>query len=104
MLPFNIASYAILGLILEKITRYRFLAVEGSLKCVHFYDNQYEAVRELLKRDVNKHANCGLELPSIDENANIDDIFNNLLIEDFKLIGYTSDKSIKVDMLAPKEI
>lgn len=103
-LPFNIASYAILAKILEKITGYKALGIEGTLKCVHFYDNQYEAVKELLERDTDKHSNCEIKLPSIDENANIDDIFNALSIEDFKLINYTSDKAIKVDMLAPKKI
>jgi thymidylate synthase len=46
--PFNIASYATLAKILEEITL--FVGVEGNLKCVHFYDNQFEAVETLLKR------------------------------------------------------
>jgi len=33
----------------------------------------------------------------------IDSIFNEYTIKDFKLVGYTSDEEIKVEMLAPKE-
>ena len=33
----------------------------------------------------------------------IDSIFNEYDVKDFKLVGYTSDEEIKVDMLAPKE-
>ncbi len=33
----------------------------------------------------------------------IDSIFSEYEIKDFKLIGYTSDEEIKVEMLAPKE-
>jgi thymidylate synthase len=47
--PFNIASYATLAKILEEITLFVALGVEGNLKCVHFYDNQFEAVETLLK-------------------------------------------------------
>jgi ABC-type branched-subunit amino acid transport system ATPase component len=43
------ASYATLAKILEEITLFVALGVEGNLKCVHFYDNQFEAVETLLK-------------------------------------------------------
>jgi hypothetical protein len=49
LFPFNIASYATLAKILEEITLFVALGVEGNLKCVHFYDNQFEAVETLLK-------------------------------------------------------
>jgi thymidylate synthase len=42
--PFNIASYATLAKILEEITLFVALGVEGNLKCVHFYDNQFEEI------------------------------------------------------------
>jgi len=103
-LPFNIASYATLALILEQMTGFKALGIEGTLKCVHFYDNQYEAVKELLKRDAGKHSECSLKLPEIDYTQQIDSVFNDLTIEEFKLINYTCDKPIKVDMLAPKKI
>lgn len=100
-LPFNIASYGLLAKILESITGYRALAIEGTLKCVHFYDNQYEAVKELLKRNPNTHGDCTVMVPLI-SGDDIDVIFNNYKISDFKLMGYTSDEEIKVEMLAPK--
>ena len=102
-LPFNIASYGLLAKIIEQITGYKALAIEGTLKCVHFYDNQYEAVAELLKRNPNTHSNCEVEMPSLANvlETNLDVIFNQYKIADFKLIGYSSDEEIKVEMLAP---
>lgn len=102
-LPFNIASYGLLAKILEEVTGYKALAIEGTLKCVHFYDNQYDAVKELLSRNPNKHNNCEVTLPGLQNilETDIDVIFNNYKISDFKLIGYTSDESINVEMLAP---
>lgn len=101
-LPFNIASYSLLAKILEHITGYKALGIEGTLKCVHFYDNQIEAVKELLKRDPLKHGKCEL---GIDSNIvwNTFKSFDNVQIADFRLENYTSDAAIKVDMLAPKK-
>ena len=101
-LPFNIASYALLAKILEKLTGYKAIGIEGNLKCVHLYDNQYEAAKLLLLRDINAHSNCDLEIADFDNMKHIDTIFNELKISDFKLVGYSSDNEIKVDMLAPK--
>lgn len=106
-LPFNIASYGVLAKVLEKLTGYPALGIEGTLKCVHFYDNQYEAVEELLARDPKKHGESKLVInPDFDitPDMSIDDVFNDLKISDFTLEGYTSDDAIKVDMLAPKEL
>jgi len=102
--PLNVASYSLLAKILEKLTGYKALGVEASLKCVHFYDNQYKAVDELLTRNSYTHENCTVKLPYIDTEADIDEVFNKFEIKDFDLIGYTSDKEIKVEMLAPKSI
>ncbi|TXG75754.1 thymidylate synthase [Candidatus Dojkabacteria bacterium] len=102
-LPFNIASYALLAKILENVTGYKALGIEGTLKCVHFYDNQYEAAKELISRDPNTHPNCEVTINplSIETYSDIDDIFSNYRSSDFKLVGYTSDSEIKVEMLAP---
>ena len=105
-LPFNIASYGTLAQILEKITGYKAIAIEGNLKCVHFYDNQFAAVDELLKRDPSTHDNCALQISPADiviTAHNLDEMLWLWNISDFKLIGYTSDDSINVEMLAPKE-
>ena len=114
-LPFNIASYGLLAKIIESITGFKALAIEGTLKCVHFYDNQYEAAMRLLERDPDKHEACELEifmnvretLKKIEGDEKLrpitlDVLFNIMEAHLFKLKGYTSDKSIKVDMLAPK--
>lgn len=105
-LPFNIASYGLLAKILEQMTGYKALAIEGTLKCVHFYDNQYEAAKELVSRDPNTHSNCSIIMPTVFNinNVSIDTVFNYYQISDFKLDGYTSDDDIKVEMLAPKEL
>lgn len=107
-LPFNIASYGLLAKILEYITGYKALAIEGTLKCVHFYDNQYEAAKLLVSRDPNAHSNCELTISpvpnSIIDSDNIDNIVDYFCINDFVLRDYTSDENIKVKMLAPKEL
>ena len=105
-LPFNIASYGLLAKIIEDITGYKALAIEGNLKCVHFYDNQYDAVKQLLERNPDTHPNCEVLLKESDyaRPVDIDKVFANYEIKDFKLVGYTSDDEIKVEMLAPKEI
>jgi len=96
-LPFNIASYATLGLILEKLTGYKFLRLVGDLKCVHLYDNQIELAKELVQRDDN-FDKCTLEV------GNITDNFNKVNISDFELKGYESHKAMRVEMLAPNKI
>jgi thymidylate synthase len=104
--PFNIASYALLAKIIEDLTGYKALAIEATLKCVHFYDNQYDAVKTLLERNPDIHPNCEVLIKESDyaRPVNIDTVFANYSINDFKLVGYTSDEEIKVEMLAPKEI
>lgn len=104
-LPFNIASYAVLSHIFEKITKHKALSIIGSLKCVHFYDNQLESARELLTRDTDIHENCTLEIlgdwGEINTVKDLNYIFDNMKISDFKLNGYTSHESMSVKMLAP---
>lgn len=109
-LPFNIASYGLLAKILEKITGYKALGIEGTLKCVHFYDNQYAAVKELLHRDPDTHPNCDVILPEISKNFGefpleyLERFLKNSEPKDFKLVGYSSDENIQVEMLAPKTL
>lgn len=111
-LPFNIASYGLLAKILEYVTGYKALGIEGTLKCVHFYDNQYEAVKQLLQREAGTHPACEItiEPPYVGQEAGTDTYkgFQEAVFDwkpsDFKLIGYTSDEAISVEMLAPKEL
>jgi thymidylate synthase len=103
-LPFNIASYGLFAKVLEKLTGFPALGIEGTLKCVHFYDNQYDVARELMSRDVNKHSNCTLEISGDFSGGDLDLILKNLTVDNFDLIGYTSDEALNVEMLAPKEL
>ncbi|TDD77103.1 thymidylate synthase [Flavobacterium caseinilyticum] len=111
-LPLNIASYGLLAKMLEQITGFKALAIEGTLKCVHFYDNQYEAAKELLERDPDHHQNCELEIND-EFKLNCEGFARGIITLDtlmqltdinmFKLKGYTCDAEIKVAMLAPKQ-
>jgi thymidylate synthase len=112
-LPFNLASYATLAKVFEEITEIPALGVEGNLKCAHFYDNQFEGVETLLSRDSTVHGNCTLAISAEfkalcqmfrDEKISLDELFNLMDINMFKLIGYTSDEAINVEMLAPIKI
>jgi len=107
-LPFNIASYALLAKILEDITGYPALAIEGTLKCVHFYENQYLATKEFLSRDPEQHQNCELMIVGTsrkkNEGISIDDYLKANPFYVYQLIGYECDKPIKVEMLAPTKL
>lgn len=102
--PFNIASYALLAKILEYITDFKALGVIVDASCPHFYENQIEAVKELISRDTEKHDNCDIEFVNIPEFKDVDSFFNQLEISNFKLVNYTSESELKVEMLAPKNL
>jgi thymidylate synthase len=100
--PFNIASYATLAKILEEITLFVALGVEGNLKCVHFYDNQFEEMIEMMHEDTEVSQEFKDLCQLFRENQiTLDVLFNLMSIDMFKLSGYTSDKAISVEMLAP---
>jgi len=103
-LPFNIASYGLLAKIIEILTGYKAIAIEGTLKCVHFYDNQYEAAKELVSRSPDTHPNCKISIAYDGfSGKNWEQILSSISIKDIKLLGYSSDEEIRVEMLAPKE-
>jgi len=107
-IPFNITSYALLAKILEDITGYPALAIEGTLKCVHFYENQFKATQEFLSRNPEQHQNCELMIVGSSEKKNkdlsIDEYLNKTPVHCFQLIGYECDEPIKVEMLAPTKL
>ena len=84
-------------MILERITGYKALAIQGDLKCVHLYENQIQPAMDMFQLDCFKFTNCELEIKSFEN-------FENLLPNDFKLVNYDSYQAVKVEMLAPKEI
>ena len=100
--PFNIASYATLALILEKITGYKALAIQGDLKKVHLYDNSLDAVKEQLNRDVDKYDKCELKMDTLTEVQFQSGIkyINEIEPGSFKLVNYESYPHIKVEMLS----
>ncbi|MFH0791895.1 MAG: thymidylate synthase [bacterium] len=85
--PFNIASYALLTLILAQITNNKpgeFIHTFGD---IHYYDNHLDAIKEQLEREPMAFPTVRID-PSIKE---IDD-FNPDRVE---LIGYNSHPPIK---------
>lgn len=108
-LPYNIASYATLTLILEKITGYKALAIQGDLKKVHLYDNSLEAVKEQLSRDPSKYNNSKLNISPIGQaifehkTGDLAALLNMLEPHYFKLNNYESYPAIKVEMLERNE-
>lgn len=103
-LPINIASYSLLAKILEKLTGHKALGVEGSLKCVHLYENQINATKEMLSRDPKQNKKCLVKLPKIYKLKRLEKTIFDLKIDGFELKNYNSFEEIKVEMLAPKNI
>lgn len=104
MLPFNIASYALLAEIIGEITNMIPKGIIGDLSNVHIYENHLNAVKEQLNRDTNKYEECDLTI-STKARAELKDglkyIDNGWIeIKDFELLSYESYPSIKAEMLA----
>lgn len=106
MLPFNIASYALLAHIISKMTNMVPEGIIGDLSNVHIYNNHMDAVKEQLKRDPNKYDNCELDNMGYtqafwDSHKNdIDGLIRRLKpIDRFKLKNYNSYPRIKAEMI-----
>ena len=83
-LPFNIASYGMLLMLLCEETGYEPGDLIGNLGDVHLYNNHIEQAKEQVSRD-------GFDLPTI-KLSNVD-ILNGEF--DYELINYTSATAIK---------
>jgi thymidylate synthase len=86
-LPFNIASYALLTLMVAQVSGLRPGDFVISLGDCHLYSNHYEQAREQLARQP-------LPLPRMQLNTKVTDIFD-FTYEDFSLIDYQAHPHIK---------
>ena len=91
-IPYNIASYALLGRFLEARTGMKFTHLIADLSCVHIYDQHTSQMEELISRD-SLHDQNNLVDVSIDTIENGDCIWWNL--HNYKSHGY-----LKAEMIA----
>ena len=85
--PFNIASYALLTMMIAQVCDLKPGEFIHTLGDTHIYHNHFEQVREQL-------THTPLALPQMKINPNVKDI-NDFKFEDFELVGYESYGTIK---------
>jgi thymidylate synthase len=85
--PFNIASYALLTLMVAQVTGLEPGDFVHTLGDAHLYKNHFDQAREQLGRTPKP-------LPTMRLNPTVRDIFS-FKYDDFELVGYVADSSIK---------
>src|SRR5690606_28064151 len=85
--PFNIASYALLTMMVAQVTGYEPGDFIHTLGDAHLYRNHFEQAREQLTRTPKK-------LPTMQLNPAVKDLFA-FRYEDFRLEDYTADPTIR---------
>ncbi len=85
--PFNIASYALLTMMLAQVCDLEPGDFVHTLGDAHLYSNHLEQTREQLSRST-------YPLPQMKINPEVKDIFG-FTIDDFELVGYQSHPAIK---------
>lgn len=85
--PFNIASYSLLLMMVAQVTGYKAHEFVWTSGDTHLYSNHFKQVKEQLSRDFKK-------LPTVKINTEVKDLFS-FKMEDFELIGYDPHPSIK---------
>lgn len=88
--PFNIASYSLLLMMVSQVTGYKPGEFVHTLGDAHLYLNHLEQAEEQIKR-------TPYELPSMKINKDITNIFD-FKYEDFELVGYRSWPHIKAEV------
>lgn len=85
--PFNIASYALLTMMIAQVCGYELGEFIHTLGDTHIYHNHFDQVREQL-------SHTPYELPKMRINPEVKDI-NDFKYEDFELVDYKSYDAIK---------
>lgn len=85
--PFNIASYALLTMMIAQVCGYELGEFIHTLGDTHIYHNHFDQVREQL-------SHTPYELPQMRINPEVKDI-NDFKYEDFELVNYKSYDAIK---------
>lgn len=85
--PFNIASYALLTMMIAQVCGYELGEFIHTLGDTHIYHNHFDQVREQL-------SHTPYELPQMRINPEVNDI-NDFKYEDFELVNYKSYEAIK---------
>ena len=85
--PFNIASYALLTMMVAQVCNLKLGDFVHTLGDAHIYTNHMEQVNEQLGRDIRP-------LPHMQINPNVTDIFS-FKFEDFELVNYDPHPAIK---------
>jgi thymidylate synthase len=88
--PFNIASYALLLLMVSHVTKIPPGEFVHTLGDVHIYSNHFEQVKEQLGREP-------YPFPTVTLNQSVADI-DDFTVEDITLEGYQSHDSIKAEI------
>lgn len=88
--PFNIASYSLLTMMIAQVTGLKAGEFVHTLGNAHIYSNHFEQVKQQLARDP-------YPLPQMKINPEVKDIFD-FKYEDFELVVYQCHPSIKGDV------
>ena len=88
--PFNIASYALLTMMVAQVCGFEPGEFVHTLGDTHIYHNHFEQVKEQL-------SHTPYPLPQMKINPNVKDI-NDFKYEDFELVGYQSYETIRAQV------
>ena len=88
--PFNIASYALLTIMIAQVCDLEVGEFIHTFGDAHIYTNHIEQVKEQLNREP-------LELPTLKINLTIKNI-DDFKMSDFELMNYSSHDAIKAEM------